>query len=60
MESGISFVKRNFLFKFVMFILILMGSSCLKISALKVGDAISDKDCLTFTAIYGDATVKFS
>ena len=37
-----------------------MGLSCSRASALKVGDAISDKDCLTFTAIDGDATVKFS
>ena len=41
MESGISIVKRNFLFKFVMFILILMGLSCFQTSALKVGDTIT-------------------
>lgn len=58
MESGISFVKRNFLFKFVMFVLILIGLSCFRTSALKVGDEV--KDYLTFTAIDGDATVKFS
>lgn len=58
MESGISIVKRNFLFKFVMFILILMGLSCSRASALKVEDEV--KDYLTFTAIDGDATVKFN
>ena len=42
-----------------MFVLILMGLSCFQTSALKVGDTISDKDCLTFTAIDGDATIKF-
>ena len=60
MESGTSFVKRNFLFKFVMFVLILMGLSCFRTSALTAGDPISNKDCLTFTAIDGDATIKFS
>ncbi len=40
-----------------MFVLILMGLSCLRTSALKVGDEV--KDYLTFTAIDGDATIKF-
>ena len=43
-----------------MFVLILIGLSHFRTSALKAGDTISDKDCLTFTAIDGDATVKFS
>ena len=43
-----------------MFILILIGLSCLRTSALKAGDTIRDEDCLTFTAIDGSATIKFS
>lgn len=43
-----------------MFVLILMGLSCFRTSALTAGDPISNKDCLTFTAIDGDATIKFS